>query len=544
MKTTTDVQTTTLSLLPGLRDLAQDLVLTLDPEQRYQRFVVGVQRLLKADAVTLLRTQDEALIPVASLGLADEAHGHAFHISDNPRFSVICKAEEAVRFPADSPLADPFDGLLDGHKGFTSHVHACMGVPLRIGDRLIGVLALDAIAPGTFDKVPIILLDLLAAFATAALRTADLDDALERAAQKQDLIADALLAEGPKPTVRMVGQSEAMSNLLEEIALFAGSDFPVLITGETGAGKELVVQRLHQESTRSAKPLIYVNCAALPESVVESELFGHESGSFTGATHKRLGKFQVADGGCLFLDEIGELPMSVQPKLLRALQSGEIQRVGSDKTHRVSVRVFAATNRVLEKEVEAGHFRSDLLHRLDVCRLVVPPLRARREDIAVLSGHFCDQTRRQLGLGPIRLHPDALEALREFAWPGNVRELENTLSRAVLRASGRVLRGNLILVQRADLGGDFVPANVSEKESASVEVPPVKMETPTSEEAKNEPRPLREAVEDYQRMLIREALLRHDGVWAAAARELGMHRSNLHHLSVRLGIREAAKGKA
>ena len=538
MKNTTDVQSTTLSLLPGLRDLAQDLVLSLGHEERYQRFIDGVQELMKADAVTLLRSQGDRLRPVASHGLAAEAHGHQFHIPDNPRFAVICNAEEAVRFPADSPLPDPFDGLLAGDTGFTSHVHACMGVPLRIGDRLVGVLALDAIAPGTFDKVPTLLLDLLAAFATATLRTADLDDALDRAAQQQHLIADALLAQAQDRTrVRMVGQSEAMHNLLEEIALFAGSEFPVLITGETGSGKELVVQRLHQESTRSDKPLIYVNCAALPESVVESELFGHESGSFTGATHQRLGKFQVADGGCLFLDEIGELPMSVQPKLLRALQSGEIQRVGSDKTHQVSVRVFSATNRVLEKEVEAGRFRSDLMHRLDVCRLVVPPLRERKVDIAILSGHFCDQARRKLGLGPIRLHPECLAALEEYSWPGNVRELENTLSRAVLRASGRVSRGNLILVQRADLGGDFYVAEPVPAKEASTLQPQAVAET------EGEPRPLREAVEDYQRRLIREALVRHDGVWAAAARELGMHRSNLHHLSVRLGIRDAGKGK-
>lgn len=538
MKNTTDVQSTTLSLLPGLRDLAHDLVLTLGHEERYQRFVDGVQKLLQADAVTLLRSQGNHLRPVASHGLAPEAHGHEFHIPDNPRFSVICQAEDAVRFPADSPLSDPFDGLLDGDTGFTSHVHACMGVPLRIGERLVGVLALDAIAPGTFDKVPILLLDLLAAFATATLRTADLDDALDHAAQKQHLIADALLAQAQERTrVRMVGQSEAMHNLLEEIALFAGSEFPVLITGETGAGKELVVQRLHQESTRSDKPLVYVNCAALPESVVESELFGHESGSFTGATHQRLGKFQVADGGCLFLDEIGELPMSVQPKLLRALQSGEIQRVGSDETHQVSVRVFAATNRVLEKEVEAGRFRSDLMHRLDVCRLVVPPLRDRKADIAVLSGHFCDQARRKLGLGPIRLHPETLACLEDYSWPGNVRELENTLSRAVLRASGRVTPGNLILVQQADLGGDFYVANPTELPETAPSLPLEVVEEDGT------PRPLREAVEDYQRRLIREALARHDGVWAAAARELGMHRSNLHHLSVRLGIREAGKGK-
>ena len=546
MKPTTDVHSTTSALLPGLRDLAQDLGINLGHSERFQRFATGVHHLLEADAVTLLRLQGKTLVPIASYGLIPEAQGHEFLVAEHPRFQQICQAKEAVRFPSDSTMPDPFDGLIDGDHGFTSHVHACMGMPLRIADQLTGVLALDAVAPQAFANVPTILLELLAALATATLRAADLDDALERAANKQHQIAHEMMLQSRDPSTRMLGRSQALANLKEEISLFAGSEFPVLISGETGSGKELVVQRLHQESPRAKQPMVYVNCAALPESVVESELFGHESGSFTGATQQRLGKFQVADGGCLFLDEIGELPMSVQPKLLRVLQSGEIQRVGSDKTHHVSVRVFAATNRDLEKEVEAGRFRSDLMHRLDVCRLVVPPLRERREDLAILAGQFCDQTRRQLGLGPIRLHPEALAALEAYEWPGNVRELENLLSRAVLRASGRSPRGNLILVQCADLGADFSVARDGEGAAAAAAAAAVSSSVlqatlghaSDAAAAAPEPRPLREAVEDYQRRLITDALARHDGVWAAAARELGLHRSNLHHLSVRLGLKD------
>ena len=178
-----------------------------------------------------------------------------------------------------------------------------------------------------------------------------------------------------------------------------------------------------------------MNCAALPESIAESELFGHVPGAFTGAARDRAGKFEVADGGTLFLDEVGELPLTLQPKLLRALQSGEIQRVGSDRVHRVDVRVVAATNRDLAREVERGRFRADLYHRLAVFPLRVPPLRERREDIPLLAAHFADAARRRLGLGPVRLSDAVRARLVAADWPGNVRELENVVSRAVLRAA-------------------------------------------------------------------------------------------------------------
>jgi anaerobic nitric oxide reductase transcription regulator len=197
----------------------------------------------------------------------------------------------------------------------------------------------------------------------------------------------------------MVGASPALQRLLEETAMVAGSEMTVLITGETGVGKERVAQQLHELSRRREEALIHVNCAALPESIAESELFGHVAGAFTGAARDRAGKFEVADGGTLFLDEIGELPLTLQPKLLRALQSGEIQRVGSDRVHRVNVRVVAATNRDLQREVERGRFRADLYHRLAVFPLRVPPLRERREDVPLLAAHFADLARRGWGSG-------------------------------------------------------------------------------------------------------------------------------------------------
>jgi anaerobic nitric oxide reductase transcription regulator len=213
------------------------------------------------------------------------------------------------------------------------------------------------------------------------------------------------------------------------------------VTGETGVGKELVARHVHAGSRRREEAIIHVNCAALPESVAESELFGHVAGAFTGAVRDRAGKFEVADGGSLFLDEIGELPLSLQPKLLRALQQGEIQRIGSDRLHRVDVRIIAATNRDLISEVERGRFRADLYHRLAVYPIRVPALRERREDIPLLATHFADSTRRRLGLGPLRLGEDVRERLAAADWPGNVRELENVVNRAVLGPRRKNLRG-------------------------------------------------------------------------------------------------------
>lgn len=551
---TTVVQSTTESEFELLVGIALDLNLSLVSKDRYQRLVSAVPSVVPADAVTLLRLAGDELQPLAATGLSDEALGHVFNLEDHPRLQQVCVSSEPVQFPLDSDLPDPFDGLIEGMEDFTTCVHACLGLPLRVKGELVGVLALDAIDPDAFADTRPSFLKALGALAAATLHTSYLVDTLEDAANHQRQIANTLVADMLKRRAHgLNGTSSAISMLKEEISLFAGSNFPVLISGETGTGKEIVAGMLHRQSTLSHKPMVYVNCAALPESVVESELFGHEAGSFTGAHERRLGKFQVADGGCLFLDEIGELPLAVQPKLLRVLQSGEIQRVGSDSTHSVSVRVFAATNRNLQKEVEDGRFRADLLHRLDVCRITVPPLRERPEDVLVLAGQFCDRTRRQLGLGVIRLHPEAQQILRSFHWPGNVRELENVISRAALRASRRHPQENLVLITAQDVGADYLntyragaamhesvaaaevgTANAGSAQAASRDAGIAQSQQ--SAQAAQPGVPLRDSVDHFQRELIGAALKRNDGVWASAARELGLHRSNLHHLARRLGL--------
>ena len=305
----------------------------------------------------------------------------------------------------------------------------------------------------------------------------------------------------------------------------ARSHLAVLITGETGVGKELVARAIHDASPRSDEALIHVNCAALPVSIAESELFGHVAGAFTGALRDRPGKFEVADAGTLFLDEVGELPIELQPKLLRALQQGEVQRVGSDKVHRVDVRVIAATNRNLEREVERGRFRPDLYHRLAVFPIRVPSLAERRDDIPMLATHFADQSARRLGVSRVRLAPEALGVLARAEWPGNVRELENLVSRAVLRATaGHDGATGTALVTPAHL--DVAPPGVSP-------AAPVSIATPSDV-------PLSARLDEFERLAIRDAVARNGGNWAAAARELGLHRSNLHHRAARLGLKTTA----
>jgi len=517
---------------PGLADLlpiALDISASLSSEDRSSRLVDAVRRALPCDAAALLRLEGDELVPIASHGLSEDVLGRRFRRTEHPRLDIICSTEGPTLFPADSPLPDPYDGLVDGVPDLNHHLHSCLGFPLRVDGNLIGVLTVDALVPGAFDHVGDEFLRHLAALAGAALRTSDLIDTLERHARHQGLIARNLVQDVlQRRGGLLIGRGEAMERLRREIDLVAKSDFPVLVSGETGVGKELAVRTLHASSPRADAPLVYVNCAALPESIAESELFGYAPGAFTGAVGTRPGKFRVADGASLFLDEIGELPLHVQPKLLRALQDGEIQPLGLDHPVRVDVRILAATNRDLPAEVEAGRFRADLLHRLDVCRIRVPALREHPEDIPHLSGHFADRARQTIGTGPVRFSADVQDALMTAEWPGNVRELENVISRGVLRASARVTRGETVVVDSADLGTDGGAAG------------PARAASRVTAAAAGET-PLREAVRSFQKDVIREALRAGGGNWAAAARALGMDRGNLHHLATRLGLRRAGR---
>ena len=237
----------------------------------------------------------------------------------------------------------------------------------------------------------------------------------------------------------IIGDSDALKYVMFKIKQVAATDVAVLIEGETGTGKELIARAIHRESNRKDKKFIKVNCASIPENLIESELFGHEKGSFTGAIERRIGRFELANGGTLFLDEIGELPLNLQPKLLHVLQQGEFERIGSSKTIKTDVRIIAATNKVLEDEIKKGHFRNDLYYRLDVFPISVSPLRERKEDITPLVEHYIKIYSLKLNRPIKMISKSAMKRLTNYSWPGNVRELENVIERAIINSHNGML---------------------------------------------------------------------------------------------------------
>ncbi|WP_264300119.1 nitric oxide reductase transcriptional regulator NorR [Microbulbifer hainanensis] len=505
-----------------LIELALDLARGLTNEDRFDRLLSTIRKAINCDAVALLSYHDRLLKPLAIQGLAKEALGRRFQIEDHPRLRDICAAQEPVRFTDDADYPDPYDGLLLAEAGDLP-VHACMGLPLYADRDLIGIVTLDSLTPGAFDQIPQRTLEIIAAMSAATLKTAMRLEQLEHHALHarevlQELNLEALTRDGGE----LIGKSVPMQQLKNDIDLVAGFDYTVLIEGETGVGKELVARTVHQSSTRANNPLVYINCASLPEQLAESELFGHVKGAFTSAERDRAGKFQLADGGTLFLDEIGELPLPVQSKLLRALQSGEIQPLGVDEVHQVDVRVIAATNRDLKHEVEAGQFRADLYHRLSVYPIRVPSLRERQSDILLLTGYFLELTAHRLGVRQLKLAAESEQLLLHYSWPGNVRELEHVVSRAALRARSEQWGRDIIKVEAKHCDLDLR----AEIAAAATEV--VK---PASQFIS-----LREATDDFQRQLISEQLRQYGGNWAAVARSLGLDRANLTRLAKRLGV--------
>jgi len=326
----------------------------------------------------------------------------------------------------------------------------------------------------------------------------------------------------------MLGSSRAMRELLETIRRVAPTDAGVLIQGENGTGKELIARALHAEGPRRNRPLVTVNCAAIPETLFESELFGHARGAFTGATEARRGKFQLADGGTLFLDEIGEVPLPLQPKMLRALESGEVERVGGRGTERVDARVIAATNRDLEAEVAAGRFRSDLYYRLLVVPIKVPPLRERSEDVPDLARHFLETACRRNHARPKQLAPEALDRLRLHPWPGNVRELRNAMERVAILAAGDTITTEAL----AFLGMPSVRASVEGGAAGSARG--AGGAAPGA--ARDAGLDLAAEMERHERTVILAVLERTGWRMARAARALSLERSHLYKKLKALGI--------
>jgi len=306
----------------------------------------------------------------------------------------------------------------------------------------------------------------------------------------------------PPGFTHLMGSSRALEKVLKQARSVAATSATVLLSGENGTGKEMLARAIHEESPRAGGPFVAVSCAALPEALIESELFGHEKGAFTSATQMHKGRFELADGGTLFLDEIGDLSAAVQVKLLRVLQEREFERVGGTKTLPVDIRLIAATNRDLEKEVAHGRFRQDLFFRLNVVPLVLPPLRERPDDIPILAAYFAGKSAQRYGQPTPELEPALVEVLLDYNWPGNVRELENLMERLV------------VLSNTTTLGLEFVPEKMLR----------VLPGTPPGDEST-----LEGAVEAVKRRMIKSALETEDNK-VAAAKKLGISRSYLHRL--------------
>jgi nitrogen regulation protein NR(I) len=454
-------------------------------------------------------------------------------IFDSPEIELTTAAsgEEGLKL---IPTVKPDLVIMDVRMGGISGLETLRR--LRQGDARLPVImmtaygttqtAIEAMKLGAFDY-------LLKPFDVPKLKQI-VFGALKAARDMKQVVSYEPLLESEDYDVGIVGRSEAMQNVFKLIGQLSASNATALITGESGTGKELVARAIYHHSERAQQPFLAINCAAIPENLLESELFGHERGAFTGASAQRIGKFEQCNRGTIFLDEIGDMTPATQTKILRVLQSGTFERVGGNQPIRVDVRVIAATNKALEEAVANKQFREDLFYRLNVVRIHLPPLRERREDVRLLVNYFL----RKLGPKPKSISPDALRALEQYHWPGNVRELENAIQRALV-----VAKGDAILV--SDLPPEIVGAAAQVPSAAgtshAANVSPVLMDASSlarllfqwaRKEGKMKVMP---AVE---RELIIQALLETGGNQVQASKLLGITRATLRKRIEKFNIKQ------
>jgi Nif-specific regulatory protein len=432
----------------------------------------------------LVAGEEEELHVDVSLGLEDHQMDVTYLLGEGVTGRVVSEGKPiAIRNIDEEPEFLDRTGL---RKGLDRSEIAYLCVPICYGEQVVGALGVDHASPHAGDTLnsELILLEEVASMIASRVRG------------RQEEIKSRKLARGENNSIsrNFVGNSDVMRQLSNSISKVADSSTSILITGETGTGKEVVAREIHERSPRRGAPLVKVNCGAIPENLIESELFGHEKGSFTGAVSQRKGRFEMARGGTIFLDEVGELPPSAQVKLLRVLQEREFERVGGHETIKINVRVVAATNRSLEEEVQNNNFRVDLYYRLNVFPIHVPGLRERGSDVMLLADHFVQRFSQELGKNVSRIDTPAIDMLMAYHWPGNVRELENTIERSVLLSEDGVIHGH------------HLPPSLQMK----------RPETYLGEKGKFET-----LVQNYERQLIVEALKESWGNQTEAARLLG-----------------------
>jgi formate hydrogenlyase transcriptional activator len=408
-----------------------------------------LRRFLGFDRSTFAEFQDDGSLVVLSSTAGDGVDPTPLGPLPSQLSWFVAKLREGEVFAMHNTAHDlPPEAIGEAEYVSRTGLHSHLSIPLRIGGSIVGAIAFSAFSQ-TRDWPD----DLIArlklvgeVFAHAIARKREQEKLLgalaeiqvlkERLERENAYLKDAAQV---RPLQGLVGKSPRFLSVLDEIGQVAQTDSTVLLLGETGTGKEVLAQAIHNASSRKDRPMIKVNCAALPASLIESELFGREKGAFTGALARQAGRFEIADGSTIFLDEVGELPLELQPKLLRVLQEGEFERLGGSKTIKVDARVIAATNRPLAQAVSEGKFRQDLFYRLDVFPVEVPPLRERREDIPLLTWTFVKEFSNSMGKAIDAIAEDSMAALLAYPWPGNIRELRNVIERAMILTRGSTL---------------------------------------------------------------------------------------------------------
>ena len=504
-----DTRTEQIQLrLEGLIKINQLLVSTVDPNDLLETILESALRLFSVEGCSI-GLIDEAKGQLAFIDMAGKAkaeefrvdlgHGIAGWVAQTGQGVVSNDVSQDLRF---------FRGI-DKKTGFKTKSILC--APLKQRDQLIGVIeALNTTNPNGFTQEDLQLLTAFGGLAAIAINRAKVFATVRNTSVAfQEVVQDHYRL--------VIGTSAVMQEVLRLARTVAATNTTVLLLGESGTGKEVVARAIHQWSARMDHPFIAVNCVALTPDLLESELFGHEKGAFTGAIAQKKGKFELAEGGTIFLDEIGDLARNLQAKLLRVLQEREFQRVGGTKDIRTDIRILAATNRDLYQAVQSGSFREDLYYRLNVVSITLPLLRDRKEDLPVLVQHFTEQYCREMKRSPMGIEPPAMELVQSYPWPGNVRELQNAIERAVVFCSGPS-------ITETDL-----PAEIHKQASSSADVV---TQSPIINLS-----PLAEATNAFQRTLIHKALEATGGKQAQAAQLLDLPQSNLSRLMKRLGLR-------
>jgi formate hydrogenlyase transcriptional activator len=498
-----------------LLDLTNRVVSTLDLRELLRVIAANLRRVMQSDGVGIeLPDAEDGRLRIYALDFpgGNDVIREGFEPTGDTTLAQVFRTGEPIVGGAEELANNPVNGEL----GIQSVCH----LPLTSRNRVLGVLSVGSLRENAFSQDDVAFLTQFARQVAIAVDNAvayrQISDLKDQLAQEKLYLEDEIRSE--LNFEEIVGKSEALRRVLTQVETVAPTDSTVLIYGETGTGKELIARAVHNLSSRRSNAFVKLNCAAIPTGLLESELFGHEKGAFTGAIAQRVGRFELAHRGTVFLDEIGEIPLELQPKLLRVLQEREFERLGSTRTLRTDARLIAATNRDLESMVNERNFRSDLYYRLNVFPVRVPALRERPEDIPMLVRHFVQQFSRRMNKSIDTIPSETMTTLVRYHWPGNIRELQNVIERAVILSTGPVLK---------------VP---TDELRLRAEVPPV------SNHANGN---LQAALDDAERQEIVAALEKTNWKVAGphgAAILLGMHRSTLQSRMQKLGIRVSRTG--